>query len=72
MQPKFKLKARVLELFGNQYMLAQKLGVRDDELSSFIRGRKQLSYDRLEDLRKLLNLTREEFNALVAEEAFND
>lgn len=52
-----ELKMRILRTFGYQYKAAQAIGIRDDELSAFLRGRKQLSKEQLNKLYTGLKLS---------------
>lgn len=62
-----ELKMRILKAFGYQYKAARALGIRDDELSAFLRGRKELTEDQLRELGALLQLNSSEM--LEAKEA---
>lgn len=62
---KNKLKAALLDKFGFQYLAARKLGIRDDDLSAFIKGRRELPEETLERLRSLLSIDQNAFDSLI-------
>lgn len=62
---RYQLKAKILEVFEFQYLAARALGIRDDELSAFIKGRRKLSQKNLSRLRELLSLDESSFASLV-------
>jgi DNA-binding transcriptional regulator YdaS (Cro superfamily) len=43
-----KLKAKIIERFGSQFVFSQELGVHESEVSKIIRGRHQLSPEKKE------------------------
>lgn len=69
-----ELKMRIVRKFGFQYLAAQALGIRDDQLSSFLRGRKALKKEKILKLYELLQLTKNEITDLQNEltQIFNE
>ena len=61
-KPKYKLKILILEKFERQYRCAKALGIRDDELSAIINGRKYPCETLIKDLARILKCTREELD----------
>ncbi len=59
--PLFKLKIKILERFGRQYVAAKLLGLRDDELSLILMGRKRLTEEMIVSLEKVLRTSRKDF-----------
>lgn len=59
------LKMEILKTFGFQYKAARALGIRDDELSAILHGRKQFAAEQLKILATLLNITESELIKLI-------
>lgn len=68
----FELKMHILKSFGFQYNAARLLGIRDDDLSAFLRGRKELTAEQLERLRNLLKLDSKTFAEIINEKIQNE
>jgi len=49
-----KLKAKIIENYGSQYKFAHALGVREIEVSAFVRGHKSLSPEKRREWARLL------------------
>ena len=59
--PLYKLKTAILQKFGRQYLAAARLKLRDDQLSSLLSGRRELTEGLVLRLEKMLRCQRSEF-----------
>lgn len=60
-----KLKMEILKTFGFQYKAARAIGIRDDELSAILHGRKKFAAGQLKILANLLNITERDLLEII-------
>ena len=57
----YKLKFKIIEKFGQQFLAARKLGLREDHLSAIIHGRRPLTESLIQSFEQVLDCDRDSF-----------